>query len=36
MSREETYCVKEKNLQKIIILLLKLLKMEINMFKVHA
>ena len=36
MSREEAYCVKEKKLQKILILLLKLLKMEINIFKVHV
>ena len=36
MSREETIVLKKKNLQKIIILLLKLLKMEINMFKVHV
>ena len=34
--RKETYCVKEKNIQKILILLLKLLKMEINIFKVHV
>ena len=34
MPKEETYCVKEKNLQKILILLLKFLKMEINIFKV--